>query len=287
MRPLARGVLACLLIGLPAGCSRRDRMADELLRARDKMEFVAPLTHTYGGLPIEEAYRVQDALTRRLARRGEKVAGYKVGFASRGAQDKWGLTEPAYGRLLASMQVPDGGKMDASEFHSLRIEAEVAFVLARSIDRPLKDTGELKPYVRSVHAAFDIPDVRYDLTRHKRRIGDFIADNMAAHRYVLGPARDPGKVNVDNINIALTHDGRKVYGGKASKIMGSPWNVLMWLANALNRRGLALRAGDVVLTGAVDKAYAGVSCKVIGRYVGDCGALGRVTCIVVPPASNN
>jgi 2-keto-4-pentenoate hydratase len=45
-------------------------------------------------------------------------------------------------------------------------------------------------------------------------------------------------------------DGRMVAEGTGSMVLGHPLNALSWLAEALRQRGVGLRAGDVVLTGA-------------------------------------
>ncbi|HKC83757.1 MAG TPA: fumarylacetoacetate hydrolase family protein, partial [bacterium] len=41
----------------------------------------------------------------------------------------------------------------------------------------------------------------------------------------------------------------------AAEVMGSPINSLAWIANHLGARGLALRAGDVVMTGSISKVF--------------------------------
>jgi 2-keto-4-pentenoate hydratase len=158
---------------------------------------------------------------------------------------------------------------------------EVAFVLAKRIDKPITDIADLRPYVKSVHPGFDLPSNRFDGALGPRKVADVIADGAAANRFVLGPPMDPAKLELDKLSIKGTQDGKEVYAGPTSNVMGNPWKALRWLSNTLLRRGFALEAGDVVLSGAVTKMYTPPAGKTAGTYVGDCGALGRVSCKVV------
>lgn len=259
-------------------------MVDHVVAARTTGEPMGLLTARFGPLTIEQAYDVQDGVSEALTDSGDAVAGYKIGFAGAGAQKKWGLTEPAYGRLRKSMAVPDGGTVDLGDYNTFHMEVEVAFVLARRVDKPIKDIAELRQYVKSVQAGFDLPSNRFRSDQGKRKIADVIADDVGANRFVLGPPMDPDKVDLSKLLLVGTHDGKGAYSGRSSNVMGNPWNALLWLANALNARGGALEAGDVVLSGAVTGMYSPPAGQAAGTYVGDCGPLGRVTCKVVAAA---
>ena len=275
---------ACISAGLLTGCAQGDRraaMVDDLVAARITGRTIPPLTLTHGVFTLDEAYRVQDALTWQLTQQTDRVAGYKVAYATAASRRPRGLAEPLYGRLLTSMEVPDGGRIDLADFHSFAIELEVAFTIGRRIDRQMEDVEELKSHVKSVRAAFELPDNRFDTREAMRLLPDIIADGVGAHRFVLGPAKSPAGVDVDAVTATMRHDGKVVRRGEAGSVMGSPWNVLLWLANALTRRGYALHPGDVVLTGALDGPHSPPRDKAAGRYVGDCGPLGRVRCTVV------
>ena len=186
-------------------------MVDDLLRARKTLQPIAPLTTTYGDFPPEEAYAVQAAVTARLARGTDRAAGYKIAGASPAARQAWGLTEPIYGALLASMETPEGGSAQPGTFCALAVEAEIAFVVARDVDRPLASVAELKPYVRSVHVALDLADNRF---QGEPKAADRIADAAGAGRYVLGKPLDPRRVDVDRLVATLKHQGKVVYRGQ-------------------------------------------------------------------------
>ncbi len=289
-RRAAVAVLAALAAacGLEAGCGGRETvgppietLVDAMMAARQAESQLPPLTYTHGDFSVEHAYRIQDALTARLVQRGRKVAGYKVGYASRASQEAWGMTEPAYGRLFDFQQVPDGGTLSAGAFNAFHIEAEIAFVMGKRVGGPVETVEALRPYVKGVAAGLDIPDGRFRQDEAEPKAADIVACGVGAHRWAVGPVKDPAEVDLDALTGTLTWNGKPVYSGPATAVMGGPWKVLLWLANSLHQRGYALEPGDVVLTGALDKAFGGEGGKVAGTYVGDCGPLGQVRVEVV------
>jgi 2-keto-4-pentenoate hydratase len=275
-RAMTMLLISAALLAVGCNGARRHEMVETLVEAREEEERMPLLTETYGDFSIEEAYAVQHAMTDELVAEGATVTGYKVGYASRASQKAWNISEPAYGPLMEEMQVVQGGEIDLDDFHAFHIEVEVAVMIDRRIDKPLTSVEELRPFVRSVHPAFDIPDNRFEQGA-ERTVVDIIADGVGAHRYVLGPGVAPQDVDVNDITGIVRHNGKVVYRGKSSNVMGGPYQVVLWLANTLIRQGKALEAGQVVITGALDKAYSGPEEKVVGRYVGDCGKLGKVT----------
>ena len=50
-------------------------------------------------ISIEDALRIQLAVTNLREQRGEEAIGYKIGCISKDTQFKMGLTKPAWGRL--------------------------------------------------------------------------------------------------------------------------------------------------------------------------------------------
>ena len=280
---------ACVASVALAGCAGRakdrQKMVEALLTARRTIRPIAPLSQQYDALSIEEAYRVQEALVRQLTPWQGPPVGYKVAFTSRDVQEIWKVDEPAHGRLLTSMRAADGSVVNARTFLGMVIELEVAFVIDKPIDRPLKEADELLPYVRSVHPAFDLSTIRFVRDRRRVVAADVIADIAGAHRFILGPAKDPATIDLSTVVATLKRDGRTVYRGPASAAMGSPWNVLLWLSNKLIARGAPLQPGDVILTGALDRPLTGRKSRLLGQYIGRCGPLGTVQCTITAPAS--
>ncbi|WP_290056097.1 2-keto-4-pentenoate hydratase, partial [Amycolatopsis solani] len=71
----------------------------------------------------------------------------------------------------------------------------------------------------------------------------------------LLPLFDPGRpldrVDLRTVTMTLSRHGTVVSAGSGADCLGSPLAAARWLASTLARRGDPLRAGDIVLTGAL------------------------------------
>jgi 2-keto-4-pentenoate hydratase len=256
------------------------RMVAEILAAGENQTQIEYLTKTYGTFSIERAYEIQAAMAKGLSKRLGAVSGYKVAYASRAAQEQFGVDEPASGPLFRLQRVPNGSKLPASNFVEIAMETEIAFTIGKRIDRPVRNVEQLKGCVKWVHAAFDIGDYRFVSGETKPTPQDMIATGVGAHFHVLGPGVAPGNIDVDTITLKLLRNGETLAESPATNVMGSPWNSLLWIANKMVKTGGALEPGDVVVSGTAAPAYKTKGPKIKGRYRGECGDLGRVTLIV-------
>ncbi len=263
-----------------SGHGGADRIIPELVRAwKGNLPASFP-TDLDAGIGLEEAYRIQDRLTGALIPDFGPVVGYKVAFTGPAEHRKFGIVEPVTGRLFAKQFVEDGGTVDVREFRLFHIEAEIAFTIGSRIGRPIDTAAGLLPHVRSMHAAFDIADNRYDLSLREQNITDFIAGGAGAHACVVGPAHPPSMPDADTLELSMERNGKPVYGGAASVLPGGPWGVLLWMVNHLVRRGIAVDPGCVFLSGKVSPPFKAKGAEAVGRYFGDCGPFGRVFCTV-------
>lgn len=288
-------ILVLLLAGCDRDQARKDRgaagtsaaapdpdvqqMVADVVSARESLGRIPPLTETYGAFSVEEAYVIQERLIDELIKRHGAVVGYKIGFASPDDFATFNIDEPAYGPLFESYRVEDGGSIDSDTFNRFHIENEVAFVVGRAIETPVQDVESLKPYVQSVHAGFDMADTVFD-PPSAQTIPDFVANGGGAKAFVLGPAKDPREIDIDDVSLTVERNGERLYEGPSTAVMESPWNVLLFLANDLIQRGHALQAGDVVLTGKVAPAVVREGDAVGGTYTGSAGPLGEVSVTV-------
>lgn len=258
--------------------SKEGKMLREMMTGRRNNQPIPPLTTTYGEFSLEEGYKIQALLAQRLRWRLGAVAGYKVAYASKAAQEQFGIKAPASAPLFLLQRVPNGSVLPAADFTEMLIETEVGFTIGRRINKPIASVDELKPYVRWAHAAFDIGNNRFDSSEGKPVVADQVASGVSAHRFVIGPAMDPNEVDVDKVTLKLAVGDKTVAESPATEVLGSPWNSLMWLANQVVERGQTLEPGYVVVTGTAAPAYRAKGDKLPGRYTGDCGPLGTVTC---------
>src|SRR5437870_689747 len=106
-----------------------DEAANSLYEAERTRQPVPPLTETYEGLAIDEAYRIQLALIGRKLREGANVVGHKIGLTAVAMQQLLGVDQPDFGHILNTMMVQDGSAVDRSELIYPRVEGEITFLL--------------------------------------------------------------------------------------------------------------------------------------------------------------
>jgi 2-keto-4-pentenoate hydratase len=245
-----------------------EKAAGALLGAYASRTPLPPLTASYPHMSVADAYAVQLAQVAAWTAAGRLVKGHKVGLTSAAMQRQLGVDQPDFGHLLDSMFIPDGGVADIGRFLQPRVEPEIALVLGRPLAGPGVTVAEAIAAVDFVLPALEIIDSR--IADWKITLADTIADNASSGGVVLGTR----PVRLDGLDLALAGclfyvNGELNATGAGGAVLGSPVNALVWLANTLGERGVALRAGHVVLPGSVTAAVpvsAGIS--VTARFGG-------------------
>ena len=84
---------------------------------------------------------------------------------------------------------------------------------------------------------------------------DSVADNAACGGFLLGSKLVPlDGLDLRYIAMLMTKNGGLVNSGAGVEVMGDPVNAVAWLANTLSEHGGGLKAGQVVLSGAITAA---------------------------------
>jgi hypothetical protein len=73
-----------------------DAAADELLAAYRTGKTLPPLTSTYPGLTVDEAYAIQQRQTLTRTGAGAGIVGFKIGLTSAAMQQQLGVDQPDY-----------------------------------------------------------------------------------------------------------------------------------------------------------------------------------------------
>jgi len=81
---------------------------------------------------------------------------------------------------------------------------------------------------------------------------DTVADNASSSAFVLGntPVSMSG-LDLRLAGMVMERKGEQVSLGAGAACLGHPLNAALWLANKMAELGRCLKAGDVVLTGAL------------------------------------
>jgi 2-keto-4-pentenoate hydratase len=228
-------------------------VAKELRTAEEQRAPIAPVAGRFGALTVADAYAVQLAnLELRLAG-GDRVVGRKIGLTSVAMQTQLGVDQPDYGHLLASMAVPNGGAVVAAELIAPRIELEVAFLLGRGLEGPGVTTADVLAATDAVFPSLEIIDSR--IADWKIGLVDTVADNASSGRFVMPSRLTP----VRDLDLRLLGGIMEINGVLTSwscgaAALGDPAACVAWLANALAPYGGRLEAGEIVLSGALDKS---------------------------------
>jgi 2-oxo-3-hexenedioate decarboxylase len=205
------------------------------------------------GLPLDDAYSVQARSIARRHARGERRAGYKLGFTSPAKMAQMGLSEVIWGRLTDAMVLADGGQAAPGRFIHPRVEPEVCFLLGEPLEGTVTPLGALRA-VAGVAPALEVIDSRYQDFRFS--LADVVADNCSAAAIVVGPWSDPARVDVANLGLVLEVDGAVAQVGSTAAILGHPVRSLVAAARLVAAAGERLEAGDLLLAGGATEAVA-------------------------------
>jgi len=229
--------------------------AEELYRAAVDRRPIAPLTERAPDLALTDAYAIQTRVIERRVTGGARVIGRKVGLTSAPMQQLLGVDEPDFGVLLDDMVVEDGDEIPLGALVQPRVEAELAFVLAHDLAGPGVTTARALTALAGVLPAIEVVDSRVADWRIK--LVDTVADNASSGLLVVGGRMRPvAELDLRLIGVVVSRNGEVIDTGAGAAALGNPARCVAWLANKLGSLGAGLRAGDVVLPGAVHKMVA-------------------------------
>mgnify|MGYP001313222131 FL=1 len=225
-------------------------LGDELYAALTGCKVLEPLTSRHPDITVEDAYRIQQRLNGRRIEAGEAIVGKKIGVTSRAVMDMLGVRQPDFGMLTDAMVCNEGQAIEARTLIQPKAEGEIAFLLKRDLIGPGVGAADVLAATEGVMACFEIVDSR--IRDWKIKIQDTVADNASCGVFVLGDrVVDVAGVDLHTCGMVLEKNGEVVVTGAGAATMGSPLTAMAWLANTLGRLGIPLRAGEVVLSGAL------------------------------------
>jgi 2-keto-4-pentenoate hydratase len=237
--------------GVPNAALHQE-LADELWEADRAAKPVPPLTDRHADLAIEDAYAIQTVNIERRTAAGERVIGRKVGLTSKPMQQLLGVDEPDFGVLTDEMLVEDGDLIQLSRLVQPRVEAELAFVMSRDLAGPGISAAVALDAIAGVLPAVEVVDSR--VADWKIKLVDTVADNASSGLFVIGGRMRPvADLDLRLLGVAISRNGELLDTGAGAAILGNPARCVAWLANTLGSLGEGLRAGDIVLPGAVHK----------------------------------
>ncbi|MEO0494822.1 MAG: 2-oxo-hept-4-ene-1,7-dioate hydratase [Actinomycetota bacterium] len=231
-------------------------MLDEAERTRTQMR---QTTSVYPDMTMDDAYAIQTAWFDIKQARGEAVVGHKIGLTSRAMQAAMNIDTPDSGFLTADMVFEPDSTIEAAGFTDLKLEIELAFVLATDLGGPdlnsdvltIDDVLDATEYVTPSIELIAARSFRVDPeTGRTRTVLDTISDNAADAGIICGGRRvAPREVDLRWVGAMGSRNGVIEETGLAGGVLGHPANGIVWLARRYAEQGLSLEAGQTILAG--------------------------------------
>lgn len=227
-------------------------IVDTLYDAQLGVYDISKVTDTHGAFDIPEAYRLQEELVEKFMTDGRRIIGYKLGLTSREKMMQMGVESPIHGVLFDDMYLEDGAIHYDRLIHP-KAEPEVAVKFIEDV-LPGASDDELKAAIGFIAPAIDIIDSRFK--DFKFTMADVVADNCSAAQFAVGEwiPYNPDETDIDNIKAALYIGDECASEGISSAVLGSPVTALMEFKDSLAGSGIAIKRGQIVLTGAITAA---------------------------------
>jgi 2-keto-4-pentenoate hydratase len=225
-------------------------VAGRLRQAAETGVAIPPIRDELGDGGVAAAYAVQQANTDYYVKNGRRLVGRKIGLTSVSVQKQLGVDSPDFGMLFADMALYDGEEVKLGKVLQPKVEAEVAFVL----DRDLTVAGITLADVISA-VAYALPAVEIVGSRIANwniKLLDTIADNASSGLFVLGT--QPRKLDALDLRLcgmAMERRGEPMSFGAGAACLGNPLNAALWLARTMVEVGSPLKAGDIIMSGAL------------------------------------
>lgn len=220
------------------------------LRAAYQGQTIPPLRPGLQPTDIDGAYAVQSINTEFWIAQGRTVVGRKIGLTSKAVQTQLGVDQPDFGVLFDDMYVRSGDTVEASRLIQPKAEAEIAIVLGSDILDPDCTPKAFAAASDYAVAAIEIVDSR--VQDWAISFADTVADNGSSALYVLGDdKRKLDGLDLYSCGMVLEVDGEVASIGAGAACLGHPLKAGAWLVRTLGARGIGLKAGDVILTGAL------------------------------------
>ena len=231
--------------------TNHSEIADQLWRATVNGETISSIATAHPGLGLDGAYAIQALMVEKREAAGAVRTGRKLGVTAAGGMKMFNITEPVHGVLFGTGAVPNGGAIAiGGQVLQPRLETELGFIMAKDVTAVPSSLDLLADAVAAAVPCYEVAGSRID--GWPKAIEDLVADSCVFAAYVIGEGRaKPTTLDLESLAISISKNGEHLADGTGAECMGSPLNALMWLVDKLVARGEGLKAGDLVLTGAL------------------------------------
>lgn len=251
--------------------------AQALWQARSARQTIPRISETHDITALQDAYAVSELNIAKAIAQGARISGKKIGLTSKAVQQQLGVDQPDYGVLFSDMEYLSGAEVPAQRLIQPKAEGEIAFVVGRDLDQPDLTWSRFLLGLEYALPAIEIVDSA--INDWKITLVDTVADNASCGVYVLGlEPRRIGDLQLAGCGMDFRKNGTTASVGSGVACLGNPLNAAYWLSRAMAGLGQPLRAGDVVMSGALGPM---VQVSAGDRIGVDISGLGQVSCVLI------
>jgi 2-keto-4-pentenoate hydratase len=187
-------------------------------------------------LSLDQAYAVQTEVARLRCKAGDAVAGYKVGCIGAGVVEQFGMSGPIHARLFRSELHASGASLQHGDYANLAIEGEMAVRLGED---------------GTIASAFAVIELHHFVFRGApKTLVELVANNGINAGAVISrdEAMPPDRWQAAR-TLRISLNGAVIDSGELWAMPGGAREAVDWLRGDLDRHGMSLAPGDLVLTG--------------------------------------
>ena len=254
-----------------------NKAADILYNSRINLKRIKELPKNCTPKSIQEAYAIQDELTKRYLSAKEKtlIIGKKIGCTNNAAKIQLNIKESFFGNMFSNNISKSNTIINPSKYFSPFVEPEFSFVMKNELDvsKAPYSSNIVYESISAVLPSIELVDSRYDDWTNVG-VNNLIADNAVHAHWVFGTeVKDLSNFNLNNHSVDLLINKKLIEKGNSNNVMENPINSLTWLINNLALMGKALPKNHYISTGTCTKA---IPISRGDNIIADFGKLGSV-----------
>lgn len=186
-----------------------------------------------------------------------KPVGYKAGLTNPAVQKRFNASAPVYGVIYEPMLLKNGTTLDAAFGAKPLFEADLLVRVADVRINQAKTPAQVLQAIDQVIPALELPDLVVEAPG-KLNGAAMAAINVGGRYFVTGTPiavqHTPQFLDaLANMKVLLLGDSQLLDSGFGRDVLEHPLNAVVWLAQDLQRQGLALKKGDLVSVGSFSK----------------------------------
>ena len=260
MNQLIKIIILLFITFLINKFSYAECLSDQKIKEIINAAPLSPITGINGDITLEDAYCSQKKYINILKDLNGKPIGYKVGFTGKATQERFKIKTPATAVLFEHMFIKNGSSIDKDFGHRTLIEPDLMMIVKDSGIMNATNAIEASKHISSIHPYMEIPALQ--IAKGEPITGAVIvAINMVATKMVMGPGilmqSNPEFIESLASMETIFQDemGTIIQKSPGSSLMGNPMNVVLWLIEEFNRKGIILKEGDRLSLGSVGKLF--------------------------------